>query len=62
MALEQYFFWVCLRDYIPGIIILFLNLSYFHNLTVNDYTSSDNTQNDKDGYENTLCSQPFVKI
>ena len=62
MALEQYFFWVCLRDSIPGFIILFFDFGDFHNLTVNDHTSSDNTQNDKDGYEDTLGSQPSVKV
>jgi len=62
MALEQYFFWVCLSGSIPGSIILFFNFGDLHDLTVNDHPTSDNTQNNKDGYKDTLGSQPSVKV
>lgn len=51
MALEQYFFWVCLIDSIIGMVVFLFLFSYFKNLSINDNPAADNAQQGKNGDE-----------
>ena len=62
IAVEQYFFCVCLSVSIGGIDILVLLFGYLNNLTIDNVGTANNTQDDKNGDENAPCPQPFVYI
>ena len=61
MALEPYFFCVCLSASIIAISFVFaFNFSYLHNLTVHHNTATNNAQYRENGRENTFGSKPGV--
>lgn len=62
MALEQYFFCVSLIDSMVRIVIFFLLLGDFKDLTIYDNPAADDAQYCKDSYKNTFGSKKSVKI
>ena len=62
MALEQYFFWVCLIDSIVRMVIIFFLVCYFKDLSVNDDPTADNPQKGEYGDEYTFGSQKPIQI
>ena len=62
MALEQYFFWVCLMDSIVGMVIFFFLFGDLKDLSICDDPAADNAQHGKNGDEYTFGTQKFIQI
>jgi hypothetical protein len=62
MALEQYFFWVCLIDSIVRMVIVFFLFGYFKDLSVSNNPAADNAQQGEHGDEDTFGSQKPIQI
>ena len=62
MALEQYFFWVCLIDSIVGMVVFFFLFCYFKDLSISDDAAADNTQHGKNGNEYAFGPQKFIQV
>jgi hypothetical protein len=62
MALEQYFFWVCLIDSIVGMVFFFFLFRYFKDLSISDDPAADNAQHGKNGDEYTFGPQKFIQV
>jgi hypothetical protein len=65
MALEQYFFWVCLMASTLRIVPVFFFILILHNfkdLPVTHIGSADNAQQDEDRYEYSPGAEPSIQI